>query len=148
VAAQFGGDVKLRFHLAPPLLTRRDPASGRPRKLSFGEWILPVFRLLKAGRRLRGTWLDPFGWSQERRQERALVESYRELVIDAAGRLTDANLTAAIDLAAAAGDIRGFGPVKLAALEEYARLLPELVRRLEPGDAAKKEAADATLQNA
>jgi indolepyruvate ferredoxin oxidoreductase len=148
VAAQFGGDVKLRFHLAPPLLTRRDPATGRPRKLSFGEWILPVFGLLKAGRRLRGTWLDPFGWSQERRQERALVETYRELVIDAAGRLTDANLTAAIELAAAAGDIRGFGPVKLAALEEYARLLPELVRRLEPGDAAKKEAADATLQNA
>ncbi len=148
VAAQFSGDVKLRFHLAPPLLSRLDPATGRPRKISFGEWILPVFRLLKAGRKLRGTWLDPFGWSHERRQERALIDSYRALVVDAAGRLTNANLGAAIELAAAAGTIRGFGPVKVAALEDYARRLPELVSRLEPKAAATTEATHAELQDA
>ncbi len=148
MAAQFTGDFKLRFHLAPPLLARRDPATGRPRKLEFGAWVLPVFHLLKAGRRLRGTWLDPFGWSHERRQERALIASYRALVTDAATRLTDANLTAAIKLASAALYIRGFGPVKNAALEAYAVRLPGLVAALESRPAFEKEAAGVTLQSA
>lgn len=133
IASQFTGDIRLRFHLAPPLLSRRDPATGRPRKLEFGAWIVPLFKLLKAGRLLRGTMLDPFGWSSERRAERALVGTYRALVADAGSRLTAANLDAAVELAGAVLQVRGFGPVKHAALADYARRLPGLVDALEPG---------------
>ncbi|NIR60001.1 MAG: hypothetical protein GWO02_10985, partial [Gammaproteobacteria bacterium] len=71
---------RLRFHLAPPLLARRDPATGVPRKRAFGAWVLPVFRLLARLKGLRGTGLDPFGWTAERRAERALIGEYEKTV--------------------------------------------------------------------
>src|SRR5689334_6876377 len=74
VKSGFDGDkLRFEFHLAPPLLARRDQATGEPRKMSFGPWILKVFGVLAKFKFLRGTVLDPFGYSHERKAERQLV---------------------------------------------------------------------------
>src|SRR5690606_16664383 len=112
LAAQFDGDFKLKFHLAPPLLARKDPSTGLPRKMEFGAWMLPVFRLLRRGKRLRGTMFDIFGYTHERRTERRLIEEYKALVRDLAARLTADNLLIAVELAELPDQIRGFGHVK------------------------------------
>ncbi len=109
---KFDGDVKLRFHLAPPILARRDPFSGEPRKREFGSWILRVFRILAKGKKLRGTPFDPFGYSAERRLERRLIDDYEhtlELVLTA---LNNENHGLAVQIASLPDRIRGFGPVK------------------------------------
>lgn len=116
---QFSGDFKVTFHLAPPMLPGRDPSTGRPRKREFGQWMLPVFRVLKSFKGLRGTPLDPFGHTQERKMERRLIEQYRSLVEKLVDRLDQENMQTAIDLARAASDIRGYGPVKHGSVDEY-----------------------------
>jgi indolepyruvate ferredoxin oxidoreductase len=126
LAAQFEGNFKLSFHLAPPLLSRTDPATGRPRKMCMGRWVLPLFGVLRRMKGLRGTAFDVFGYTFERRQERSLIEEYRTLILEVAGRLRAFNLDAAIALADAAGDIRGYGPVKEASIAEYRVRLPQL----------------------
>lgn len=103
---------RVTVHLAPPLLARRDPVSGEPRKMTFGPWILPAFALLARARRLRGTPFDPFGYTDERRMERSLIEEYHALVDRVLDRLTEHNFDAAIALVASAQDISGFGHVK------------------------------------
>jgi indolepyruvate ferredoxin oxidoreductase len=130
--AQFQGDYRLTFHLAPPLLSRPDPRTGRPAKLDFGGWIIAVFGLLRRLKGLRGTPFDIFGYSHERREERALVDEYRALIGDVADRIDSRNLQAAIAVARAAGEVRGYGPVKQASLAAYRATLPGLVAGLEP----------------
>lgn len=126
---QAGKGARVRYYLAPPFLSGADPSTGRPRKRAFGRWIIPAFRLLAALRRVRGTWLDPFGRTSERKSERALVHRYLTLVERLAVEVTPANLPAAVALAAAADLIRGFGPVKAAGIAkaqaEEARLWGE-----------------------
>jgi indolepyruvate ferredoxin oxidoreductase len=117
--SQFAEYRKLRFHLSPPLLARIDPSSGRPRKMSVGGWIMPLFKLLTKMRALRGTLFDPFGYTAERRQERALIPHYLELVLTVAARLTDANVGSAIALVSEINEVRGYGPVKEAAMMAY-----------------------------
>ncbi len=112
--AQFEGDFRLKFHLAPPLLSRTDPATGRPRKREFGPWMGRIFPILAKFRRLRGTPFDPFGWNHERRLERRLIAKYESLVEDILARLTAGNLEIAVALAQIPDMIRGFGPVKAA----------------------------------
>ncbi len=68
------------FHLAPPLLARRDKTTGLPRKMNFGPWLLPAFRLLAKLKGLRGTAFDPFGRSVERRTERKLIGDYEAML--------------------------------------------------------------------
>ena len=134
---QFAKHTKLRFHLSPPLLTRKDPATGRPRKLELGGWVLVLFRLLAKLRRLRGTRFDLFGYTHERRQERALIVGYRELVLNTAARLSDRNLASVVALVSQANEIRGFGPVKQTAMDTYRRRLPELVTAFESEEASQ-----------
>ena len=74
-AAEFDGDFKMTFHLAPPLLSR-EGADGRPQKREFGSWMLRPMRLLAKMKVLRGTPLDIFGYTAERRMERALIRQY------------------------------------------------------------------------
>ncbi len=112
----FEGKPGLQFHLAPPLISRRDPATGHRLKRTFGSWILVVFRCLAAMRRLRGTVLDPFGWQRDRRQERRLIADYFERMNEVASALTPANHAAAVDLANVPSGIRGFGHIKEAAI--------------------------------
>ncbi len=109
---RFEGDFTVRHHLAPPLLSRKLDARGRPLKRAFGPWVHTVFRLLARCKRLRGTPADIFGYSAERRMERALLGEYRDLLERLVSGLTAGNLPEATRIAGLAMDIRGFGPVK------------------------------------
>ena len=112
IRRDFGADAKLQFHLAPPVLSSAVDARGRPRKKTFGRWMLPVFRLLAAMRRVRGTVFDVFGYTAERRMERALITEFEGLVDDLLADLRADNVARSTELAAAWMDIRGYGPVK------------------------------------
>ncbi|CUH81939.1 indolepyruvate ferredoxin oxidoreductase family protein [Tropicibacter naphthalenivorans] len=108
---RFDGDFTVTHHLAPPMLPGKD-ARGRPRKRAFGPWIRPAMRLLAQGKRLRGTAFDPFGQTEERRMERALIAAYRDLIGKLADRLTKESLPEAVALLGSVTAVRGFGPVK------------------------------------
>jgi indolepyruvate ferredoxin oxidoreductase len=138
---QFAGDFKISFHLAPPMLPGRDKSNGRPRKRQFGPWILPLLSGLAKFKGLRGTPLDPFGYTGERRMERGLVTRYEALVLRLLDKLTAQNLQTAIDLARAPAEIRGYGPVKHAAYEANLQREAELLAALDapPAASAPKE---------
>jgi indolepyruvate ferredoxin oxidoreductase len=113
VADTFDGDnLRFEFHLAPPLLARRDRTTGLPRKMSFGPWLLPAFRLLASLKFLRATALDPFARTQERRTERKLIEDYEAMLAKVLDALTPDNHHVAVALASIPEKIRGFGHVK------------------------------------
>jgi indolepyruvate ferredoxin oxidoreductase len=112
IEAMFEGDWKLQFHLAPPLLERPEPVTGEPRKRTYGQWMLRAFRLLARLKHLRGTRLDIFGYSAERRAERALIPAYEALIEEILRGLTRENHATAVELASIPDRIRGFGPVK------------------------------------
>ena len=112
IAGKFDEGYKLKFHLAPPLLTRRDPDTGLPKKMEIGEWILPMFRMLAKLKFLRGTPFDPFGYSAERKNERELIADYVTTIEALLRDLTPENHATAIDIAALPEQIRGYGHVK------------------------------------
>jgi indolepyruvate ferredoxin oxidoreductase len=113
VKSTFAGDnLRFEFHLAPPLLAKRDPRTGEPKKMSFGPWMLKAFRMLSKFKFLRGTPLDPFGYTAERRLERKLIADYQALLETIIAELTTANHHTAVALASIPEKIRGFGPVK------------------------------------
>ena len=123
----FEGAPKLSVQLAPPLFSRVDPASGRPRKHSFGPWIFTAFGLLAKLKVLRGTLFDPFGYSGERREERALIGEYRALIDEVLAGLNAANYDMALRIASSVDGIAGFGPVKAANLARARRERQELL---------------------
>ena len=131
----FAGYDRIEFHLAPPLLSRPDPRTGRPRKRRFGPWVLPLFRLLARMRSLRGTIFDPFGRTEERRRERRLLADYEAIVDEIATTLSRDKQVEALALAAWPEKIRGFGPVKEKSVSEAEAVLPGLL------DAYRAEAA-------
>ncbi len=112
IAAQFEGDYTLRFHLAPPLLTRVDPKTGLPVKRTYGAWMLKVFPVLARLKFLRGTPFDPFGRTDERRSERGLIGQYETIVDELLERLDRANHALAVEIAEVPDGIRGYGHVK------------------------------------
>mgnify|MGYP001469404062 CR=1 FL=1 len=112
-AAEFEGDFRLTLHLAPPFLPGRG-ADGRPKKRAFGPWILPVLRVLAGMKALRGTPLDLFGYSAERRMERRLIAEYEADMAEALRLMTPGTHAAVLERAALPLEIRGFGPVKAA----------------------------------
>jgi indolepyruvate ferredoxin oxidoreductase len=114
VERELGGE-HLRFyvHLAPPLLARTDKVTGEPKKITFGPWIFPLFGLLAKFKFLRGTVFDPFGYSTERKTERALVRDYEAMLEEVLAKLSPNNHHIAVGLAAIPEKIRGFGHVKL-----------------------------------
>jgi indolepyruvate ferredoxin oxidoreductase len=114
---EFDGEkLRFEFHLAPPLLARKHRISGEPRKMTFGAWMLPAFRILAKFKFLRGTAFDPFGHTQERRTERTLIFDYQTMLDEVLAGLTPANHPAAVGLAAIPEKIRGFGHIKLRSL--------------------------------
>ncbi|MEP9376668.1 indolepyruvate ferredoxin oxidoreductase family protein [Aquabacter sp. CN5-332] len=117
VEAAFEGDLSYEFHLAPPLLARKDPVTGEPKKMRFGPRMMKGFALLARLKGLRGTPFDVFGWSAERRLERALIADYEALVEELLGALSLANHAYAVALASIPEKIRGYGPVKARHLE-------------------------------
>ena len=127
LAREFEGDYTIEFNLAPPLLARIDPVSGRARKRRFGAWLLRLFPLLAAGKRLRGTSLDPFGRTHERRMERALVRHYESLVEQVLAVLDSRNHAIATELLDLPRTIRGYGPVKAQSISAAKRREAELL---------------------
>jgi indolepyruvate ferredoxin oxidoreductase len=112
VAGQFEGNYKLKFHLAPPLVAERDPASGQLKKREYGPLMLTAFRALARLKFLRGTAFDIFGRSEERRAERRAIVDYEGRLGEIVADLTAANHADAVALAGVPLDIRGFGHVK------------------------------------
>ncbi|CAL96049.1 indolepyruvate ferredoxin oxidoreductase family protein [Azoarcus olearius] len=117
----FEGDYEVRFHLAPPFLARLDPRTGRIPKKAFGAAVLHVFRWLARLRRVRGTRWDIFGYTAERRAERALITQYEADVAELLASLSEPRLALAVDIAGIPDVIRGFGPIKARNMEEAAR---------------------------
>ena len=117
---QFDGGIKISVNLAPPLLAfRRDEKTGRPRKIAVGSWIFPLFRLLSRMKGLRGTRFDLFGHTAERKMERALISEYKAMITGVIDRISDRNIAAATEVAAAASAIAGYGPVKAAGIAAF-----------------------------
>jgi indolepyruvate ferredoxin oxidoreductase len=112
--AEFEGDLKLEFHLAPPFLAKPGPVTGRPRKRKFGAWTMGLFRVLARLKGLRGTAFDVFGRSEDRRLERRLIGDYEALMDVVVEGLAPTNHAAAVALASLPDGIRGYGPVKRA----------------------------------
>ncbi|WP_137391484.1 indolepyruvate ferredoxin oxidoreductase family protein [Rhodoligotrophos defluvii] len=108
---------RVHFHLAAPLIARRDPLTGLPRKRRFGPWMLHLFRLLARMKGLRGTALDPFGWHPDRREERALIAEYEADLSRIAAALKPETHGPAVEFARLPQRIRGYGHVKKAAIE-------------------------------
>ena len=118
LSRQFEPGYRLRFHLAPPLISRTDPATGRPRKMTFGHWLLPVMKLLSRGKVLRGTVLDPFGYTRDRRLERKLLADYESRLENLDSTLNAENYAQLIELMSLPQQVRGYGPVKHQAAEK------------------------------
>ncbi len=129
MSAQFEHFDRLEFHLAPPLLGRRD-GQGRPKKSAFGPWMMPVFRLLARLKGLRGTMFDVFGYSAERTLERALLAEYQADVDLILSSLDRTRIEAAAALASVPALIRGFGHVKQAAADKARAERQRLTARL------------------
>ena len=115
---QFDGDYKLLFNLAPPFLPGKAP-NGRPKKREFGASTLSLFSVLAKAKFLRGTLVDVFGYSKERKAERALIKIYEQDLHAVLEKLVDDNAVAAIELLSRVDQVRGFGPVKEKALAEF-----------------------------
>lgn len=130
IRSLYAPGVKLGFHLAPPILARVDPRTGRPAKMKLGEWLLPILKMLALAKGLRGTALDPFGYTPERRRERGMAPRYRDLVESLLPRLTQSNADIVLAIARLPQAIRGYGHVKEKTIEnagaEQARLLAQL----------------------
>jgi len=109
---QFEGDFQLKFNLAPPLLSRKDPVTGHLRKTEFGGWTMAVFKVLAKLKGLRGTPLDIFGYSQERKLERQLITDYEQMIEGLLSELSPDNLEIAVELAQLPEQIRGYAHVK------------------------------------
>ena len=129
IEAAFEGDYTLEFHLAPPLFARRDPETGEPRKARYGPWMMRVFAVLARFKGLRGTMLDPFGYTQERRRERGLIERYEQVASSLIDDLDHTNHAVAVEIASLPDRIRGFGHVKARSIEEAERREAELLGR-------------------
>ncbi len=127
LAQQFDGDLKLKFHLAPPLLAQRDPETGELIKREYGPWVMTAFKLLAKMKGLRGGTWDIFGRTEERRAERAAIPAYRAVIEEVLSGLNPDNHALAREIANIPAQIRGFGHIKersqKAAAAEQAQLL-------------------------
>jgi indolepyruvate ferredoxin oxidoreductase len=130
LAAQFENPDRVEVHLAPPIMGKRDPRTGHLQKRAFGPWMLRSFGVLAALRGVRGTALDPFGRTEERRAERALISAYEAQIEDILKYLSAPNLPVAVAIAELPDRIRGFGHIKERAMREAALERDKLLDRL------------------
>jgi len=129
IAGMFEGDYKLVYHLAPPLLARNDPQTGEPKKIRFGGWMMSAFRALALMKGLRGTALDVFGRTEERRMERALILEYEASIDAVLARLSSGHLALAVQIAEIPESVGGFGPIKLKSVTHARAKQAELLDR-------------------
>ena len=127
VRSQFSGDLKIKLHLAPPLFAPRDRKTGELRKIAFGVWIKPVLRLLARFKFLRSTPLDVFGYTSERRHERARIVEYEQTIREICSSLSSGKLETATEIAALASTIRGYGHIKEQNVKKAAKRLARIL---------------------
>lgn len=139
--AAFDGDLRPVFHLAPPFMGGT-ASDGRPKKRAFGAWMLPAFRVLARLKLLRGTPLDPFGRTAERRMERALIAEFEADMAEVLPKVTPATLPVARELAELPLTIRGYGPVKEANAGKAAARRLALLQAFRAGGAPLQHAAE------
>ncbi|MFZ1727908.1 MAG: indolepyruvate ferredoxin oxidoreductase family protein [Albidovulum sp.] len=139
--AEFDGSFTMRFHLAPPVLSKPG-ADGRPEKRSFGPWMRYGFWILARMKRLRGTKWDMFARSDERQMERALIAQYESDMAEILPKVSEGTLAAARALAELPLEIRGFGPVKAVAAAKAAKRREELLAVIRAGGSPRQEAAE------
>jgi indolepyruvate ferredoxin oxidoreductase len=123
---ELGDDAKVWFLLHPPLLR----ALGLGRKVKLGRWFVPAFRAMRGMRRLRGTRLDPFGYTEVRRTERALIGEYEELVAEALAALSPETHDLAVELCELPDMIRGYEEIKLRGVTLFRKRASALRTRL------------------
>ncbi|MBE7367381.1 indolepyruvate ferredoxin oxidoreductase family protein [Ramlibacter pallidus] len=140
VEAQFEGDFKVHYHLAPPLIAKKNE-KGELVKRKFGPWTYQLFRVLARLKGLRGTPLDVFGYTEERRTERALVDEYRATVEELIGRLQPGNHALAVEIANLPEQIRGYGHVKERNLAAVRPQWQRLMEQWRAGVPAQRQAA-------
>lgn len=119
-AGEPGKDYQLHVHMSPPAFSKKD-SKGHLLKREYGPWVFKAFKILRRFKGLRGTALDPFGRTEERRQERALITDYLDLLDTFKNHLDQDNYDKALELANLADDIRGYGHVKEANIQKYQR---------------------------
>jgi indolepyruvate ferredoxin oxidoreductase len=135
IEGMFEGDYRVVYHLAPPLLTRKEE------KMRFGPWMMGIFKILSFLKGLRGTPFDPFGRTEERRTERALIREYEDTVERLLARLTPQNHAAALQIAAIPEEIRGYGPIKARTIGPARKKRDELLARYESEAKTERAAA-------
>jgi indolepyruvate ferredoxin oxidoreductase len=139
IQGMFEGDITLKFHLAPPLLAKKDK-QGHLVKQEFGPWMMKAFGVLAKLKGLRGTAFDVFGYTDERKMERALIGEYRRTVEALLPKLSADNLAQAVAIASVPEEIRGFGHVKERNLAAAKRKEAELVAAFNAGTAVSRAA--------
>jgi indolepyruvate ferredoxin oxidoreductase len=132
ITGMFEGDYQLKFHLAPPLLAKHD-ANGHLIKKEYGPWMMRAFGVLARLRFLRGTPLDVFGYTAERKQERDLIGEYCKTVSGLLDKLNAANLAQAVAIARIPEEIRGYGHVKQRHLKAARQKEADLLRMFAAG---------------
>lgn len=131
---QFSGDYRLRFHLAPPLLSRRDKVTGQVQKREFGGWVLILFQAIAFCRFLRGTPFDIFGMTQERRRERHDLKNYIQHIEQVTTLLTSNNYSRARELLSLSAKLRGYGHVKDGNRDKLQSEEQRLIAQLKSGE--------------
>ena len=141
IDGMFEGDYKVVFHMAPPILNRPDPATGEATKSMFGPWMMRALRLLAKLKRVRGTALDVFGRTEERRTERALIDEYAATMEQLLKNLTPAQHALAVEIASVPELIRGYGHVKMRHLAQAQARRAELLAKFNaPAERSAKAA--------
>lgn len=128
VKDEFGEGAKIKFYLAPPILSEKD-AKGHLVKKRFGSWMLPVMKGMQKFKGLRGTRFDPFGWTEERQTERRLRDEYLARIDQLLSDLDESNLDLAVEIATVPDEIRGYGHVKEKSVETAETRLEGLMKR-------------------
>ncbi len=139
--AEFEGDFDMKFHLAPPMLSKMG-SDGRPQKREFGAWLERPLKMLTKLKGLRGTPLDIFGYTAERKMERSLIKQYERDMAEVLPKLSDATRDAIVALAELPKQIRGFGPVKQANEAKAAKRREELLAVIRAGGVETRKAAE------
>ncbi len=130
IEQQFEGNFKIKHHLAPPLLSARKDARGRPGKREFATGIRPLFRLLAPMKKLRGTALDVFGYTKERRMERQLIIWFEDLLGECERSVRADNLETWLEILREPMQMRGYGPVKEEAVKRSKDRISKLLKSI------------------
>lgn len=141
IAERFDNVRKVEFHLAPPILGRKD-AKGRPVKTKFGPGMMRVFGIMAKLKFLRGGVFDVFGYTAERREERAAIVAQEALLAELCEGLSANTLEVATELAALPLQIKGFGHVRAAHAKAAGKRREELLAAFRSGGTPVQHAAE------